>query len=155
MSDTLPAPAPPAYAELLRLAREAAVLQSATSLVSWDQETQMPPRGAPLRAEQMAMLSALVHERRTSPRLGELLAECEVDPALADDPLATANLRELRRDYDRFTRLPPDLVREAAEVSSLAMNVWREARERNDYAAFAPWLEKIVVLSRRTADALG
>ena len=119
MSDILPAP--PAYAELLRLAREAAVLQSATSLVSWDQETQMPPRGAPLRAEQMAILSALVHERRTSPRFGELLAECEVDPALADDPLATANLRELRRDYERFTRLPPDLVRETAEVSSRAM----------------------------------
>ncbi|MFL5381328.1 MAG: carboxypeptidase M32 [Longimicrobiaceae bacterium] len=155
MTDITPLPAPPAYAELLRLAREAAVLQSAIALVGWDQETQMPPKAAPLRAEQMAMLSGLVHERRTSPRIGELLAECEVDPELADDPLATANLRELRRDYDRTTRLPPDLVREMAEVSSRAMHVWREAREKNDYAAFAPWLEKVVVLNRRTADALG
>ena len=155
MTDTLPEPAPAAYAELLRLLREAATLHSVTSLVGWDQETQMPPKGSPLRAEQMAILSSLVHARRTSPRLGELLAECEVDPALADDPLATANLRGIRRDFDRATRLPPDLVREVAETSSRAMHVWREARERNDFAAFAPWLEKIIGLNRRTADALG
>jgi carboxypeptidase Taq len=155
MTDISPIPAPPAYAELLRLLREAATLQSATALVGWDQETQMPPKASPLRAEQMAMLSSLVHERRTSPRIGELLAECEVDPTLADDPAATANLREMRRDYDRVTRLPPDLVRETAETSSRAMHVWREAREKNDFAAFAPWLEKVVGLNRRTAEALG
>ena len=155
MTETAPDPAPPAYAELLRLLREAATLQSVNALVGWDQETQMPPRAAPLRAEQSAILSALVHERRTSPRLGDLLAECEVDPALADDPLATANLREIRRDFDRATRLPPDLVRETAETTTRAMHVWREARERSDFAAFAPWLEKVVALNRRTADAVG
>jgi len=155
MTDIAPVPAPPAYAELLRLLREGATLYSATALIGWDQETQMPPKASPLRAEQMAILTALVHERRTSPRIGELLAECEVDPALADDALATANLREIRRDYDRATRLPPDLVRETAETSSRAMHVWREAREKNDFAAFAPWLEKVVGLNRRTADALG
>jgi carboxypeptidase Taq len=155
MTDASPISMPPAYAELLRLLREAATLQSATALIGWDQETQMPPKASPLRAEQMAILSSLVHERRASPRVGELLAECEVDPALADDPAATANLREMRRDYDRVTRLPPDLVREMAETSSRAMHVWREAREKNDFAAFAPWLEKVVSLNRRTADALG
>jgi carboxypeptidase Taq len=143
------------YDELRRLLREAATLQSASSIIGWDQETHMPPAAAPLRAEQLAVLSSLIHERRTSPRIGELLARCEADAGLAADPWAAANLREMRRDYDRATRLPPELVRETAETSSRAMNVWRDARERNDFAAFAPWLEKIVTLTRRSAEALG
>jgi carboxypeptidase Taq len=148
-------PQPAAYAELTRLLREASTLYSAISILGWDQETQMPPHASPLRAEQMAVLSTLVHERRTSARLGDLLAACEADAALTADPAAAANLRAVRRDYDRATRLPPDLVREMAETSSRAMHVWRDAREQNDYATFAPWLEKTVALNRAAAEALG
>lgn len=155
MPDTVTSAGPPAYAELLRLLREASTLQSAVAVVGWDQETQMPAAAAPLRAAQMAALSSIVHERRTSPRVGELLAACEGDPALAADPAAAANLREVRRDYSRATRLPPALVHEVAETSSRAMHVWREAREKNDFATFAPWLETIIGLNRQTAEALG
>ncbi|HEX6751704.1 MAG TPA: carboxypeptidase M32 [Longimicrobium sp.] len=155
MSDTTTAGAHPAYDELRRLLRETATLQSASSIIGWDQETYMPPAAAQLRAEQSALMSSLIHERRTSPRLGELLAECEADAGLAADPEAAANLRGIRRDFDHATKLPPDLVRELAETTSRAMNVWREARERNDFATFAPWLEKIVALTRRRAEAIG
>jgi carboxypeptidase Taq len=70
-------------------------------------------------------------------------------------PAAAANLREIRRDYDRAVRLPTSLVREFAETTTLAQQAWREARERSDFAAFAPWLEKVVELTaaRRSATA--
>jgi carboxypeptidase Taq len=42
-----------------------------------------------------------------------------------------------------------------AETSSRAMHVWREAREKNDFGMFAPWLERTVALNRRLAEALG
>ena len=143
------------YARLLRETRELAVLGSVSALLGWDQEVMMPPAAAPLRGEQAALLSLLAHERRTAPALGELIARCEADGALAADPDAAANLRWLRHDYDRATRLPTELVSEMAEVSTLGMHAWREARERSDFAAFAPWLEKLVALNRRTAECLG
>ena len=62
-----------AYAELRRELRESELLGSVLSLLSWDQETMMPPAGTPLRAEQSGLLSQLIHERRTSPRMGELI----------------------------------------------------------------------------------
>ncbi|HEX8691796.1 MAG TPA: carboxypeptidase M32 [Longimicrobium sp.] len=148
-------PEHPAYAELTRLMREAATLYSAASVVGWDQETYMPHRAAALRSEQLAALSSIIHERRTSPRIGELLEECQADASLTADPETAANLRELRRDYGRVTKLPPELVREMAETSSRAMHAWREARERSDFAAFAPWLEKVVRLNREKAQAYG
>src|SRR5688572_3817064 len=85
------------YAELRALVKEAATLGSIVSLLNWDQETYMPPAASAHRAEQQALVSALVHERSTSPRIGELLNRCEADRGLGSDPAAAANLREMRR----------------------------------------------------------
>jgi carboxypeptidase Taq len=143
------------YRALLAELREIAVLGSVSATLGWDQEVMMPPAAASLRGDQAALLSGLVHERRTSPALGELIARCEADTETMADPDAAANLANLRHDYDRATRLPTELVREMAEVTTHSMHAWREHRESNDFASFAPWLEKVVVLNRRTAEYLG
>lgn len=143
------------YAELRALVKEAATLGSIGSLLGWDQETYMPPAAAAHRAEQQALVSGLVHERATSPRIGELLSQCEADRELMSDPETAANLREMRRDYDLLTKLPTELVEELARTGSLAQEAWKEARKNSDFAAFAPWLEKMMALSRRKAECLG
>jgi carboxypeptidase Taq len=143
-----------AYAELRTRLREIATLASASATLSWDQETMMPPRAGPLRAEQLALLAGLVHERATDPGLGELIERCEGDAALQADEAARASLREIRRDWERATRLPGALVREITETGSLAMEAWKEARAASDFAAFAPWLRKTVELARGKAEHL-
>ena len=145
----------PGYAELARHLRETATLASAAAVLGWDQEVMMPPRGVGLRAGQLSLLRAMVHERRTSPKLGDLIAACEADPALAADPGTAANLREIRRAYDLATKVPTSLVREMAETSSRALEAWREARERSDFSHFAPWLERVVGLNRARAECYG
>jgi carboxypeptidase Taq len=154
-ADSPPAAGTDAYARLRAELREIATLNSVAATLGWDQEVMMPPAAAPLRGEQAALLSQLVHERRTSARLGDLIAACEADARLAADEDAAANLRGVRRDYDRNTRLPTALVKEIAETTTLAMHAWREARGESDFGAFAPWLEKIVELNRRSAECLG
>jgi carboxypeptidase Taq len=146
-----------AYAELCTLSRQAANLGSVSALLGWDQETYMPPAAAAHRAEQQSMLAALIHERRTSPRMGELIAACESDKTLtadADSPTA-ANVREFRRDYDLATKLPTELVAELAKIGSQTQEVWKEARSKSDYAMFAPWLDKMLTLTRRKAQCFG
>ena len=66
-----------AYEALVTDLRETAVLASAGSVLTWDQETQLAPRGAPLRAEQLAALSGIVHERFTRPEVEAWLAAAE------------------------------------------------------------------------------
>ncbi|MEX0912857.1 MAG: carboxypeptidase M32, partial [Gemmatimonadota bacterium] len=143
-----------AYDALRSELRETEVFASIGALLSWDQETMLPPRGTGLRAEQSAAVSQMVHERRTSERFGELLAACEEDPGLSADPVAAANLREIRRSYDQAVRIPSSLVRQLVETTTHAQRAWRDARERNDFPAFAPWLEKIVDLVRAKAHCL-
>jgi carboxypeptidase Taq len=145
-----------AYAELIRRAREAAVLESVGGVLGWDESTYMPRRGSAYRGEQTAVVARLCHEMRTAGAVGQLLAEVEAS-GLVRDPGgdAAVNVRELRRAYDRAVKLPPGLVEELARVTTQAQQVWRDARKASDFAAFRPWLEHIVRLVRAKAQALG
>ncbi len=126
-------------------------LAGAISVLTWDQETYMPPRGAAARGEQLATLQGLLHEKMTAPELGDLLARAEAAPPIAD---GAALLRVLRLERDRALAVPAALVREIAALQSHALVAWRGARERDDFAAFAPSLERMVALRRSMADAL-
>src|SRR5947199_2214837 len=145
-----------AYTDLLCRARERSVLAACADLLEWDEETYMPPGGVEVRSQQRALLAGLVHERTTHPRFGELLGEIEGSPLVAD-PLSPAavNVRELRRDYERATRLPRTLVEETARTSALAQQEWAAARKSSDYSRFEPWLGKMVALKRAAAEAIG
>ncbi len=144
------------YARLTDLLRDASTLGSVAGLLGWDQETYMPAGGAAARAAQSALIARIRHERLTDPRVGDLLASCEADPALAAEGTETAaNLREIRRDYDKATKVPGDLVAELARTGSQAQDVWKQARAKSDFAMFEPHLKKMLDLTRRQAECLG
>jgi carboxypeptidase Taq len=145
-----------AYEELIRRSKEHGLLGSCASVLAWDERTYMPRQGSAHRAEQLALLARMTHEMLTAPEIGRLLAEVEGSPLVADpDGVPAVNVRELRRTYDRATKLPPELVEELARVTTRAQQVWQEARAANDFAAFEPWLGKVVRLKREEAAALG
>jgi carboxypeptidase Taq len=145
---------PGCYRQLRAELRETATLVTVERVLAWDQETLMPPAGAPLRAEQLALVAGLVHERKIAPRRGELIAACEADGAVASEPMLAANVRELRHDFDRDTRLPASLVRELTQTTSQAAEVWKRARAADRFADFAPWLERVFALTRAKAECL-
>jgi carboxypeptidase Taq len=145
-----------AYDELIRLAREEAVLSSCVDVLEWDEETCLPRSGVAHRSEQLALLAGLLHDRTTDPRVGELLGVLEGSDLVADpESPAAVNVRELRRGYDRERRLPRRLVEEIARVTPLAQQAWADAREQVDYERFRPWLERQLALAREEADAVG
>ncbi|MEM7624827.1 MAG: carboxypeptidase M32 [Planctomycetota bacterium] len=152
----MPATAPP-YEDLLAHQRETALLASTASLLGWDQETMMPPGGLEHRSNQLSQLAGLVHGRATDARVGEWLTACEADTELMHDPTqpAAVNVREWRRDYDRATKLPAELVVEFSQTTSKAKAEWDTAKTHNDFPRFAPWLDKIVELSRQKAACYG
>ncbi|MBW3596214.1 MAG: carboxypeptidase M32 [Planctomycetes bacterium] len=137
-------------------ARETAILESAQQLLEWDERTYLPPEAGEYRAEQVAYLAGLIHQRHTDPRLGDWLAELAESP-LAADPHSEAGctIRQMRREYEKKTKLPESLVKELTRLSVRGQQVWVLARKNNDFAAFAPILTQTVSLKRQEADALG
>src|SRR5579872_1272535 len=144
------------YAELIRRTKELSVLNSCAAVLGWDQQTYMPVKGAGLRGEQMAFLAALSHQKFTDPKVGELLSTIEASD-LTRDPESdvAANVRELRRGFDRATKIPQSLVEELARVTTQAQQAWETAKKTNDFPTFKPLLKKIVALKREEANAVG
>lgn len=132
---------------------ELADLRRALSLMHWDMEVMMPPGGAPTRSRSIATLEGMIHERVGDPDLGEIIGKLEsTDP---DDAAKKATLRLLRKEFDKATKVPADLVKELAEVTSNAYHAWNAGKEASDFSLFQPHLERIVELKKRYADALG
>ncbi len=145
-----------AYDELLKHTRKTALLSNVLNVIEWDERTKLPKKGGAYRAEQAAFMAGLVHQRNTSPQFGEWLSAAESELP-NDDPTADAVvvLRQLRRQYDRKTKLPQDLVEAITRASSIGQQVWAEARRDNDFARFAPQLATMIRLKREEATAVG
>ncbi|MEZ6165699.1 MAG: hypothetical protein R3B67_14845, partial [Phycisphaerales bacterium] len=153
---TTTATLPKHYSELITLKRQVGTLGSISALVSWDQETYMPPAGAKARAEQASLLAGIIHERKTSKKIGDLIAQCEQDPKLSQPGSAeAANIREMRRDFDLATKLPNDLVESLAKAQSEAQECWKQARKNNDFPAFVPALTEVLNLTKRKGECYG
>jgi len=128
----------------------------AASLLSWDREIIMPAAGSEYRVEQLTTLATIHHELFASQRMGDLLSLAEMEMSGAEfDSFEASLLRLVRRDYDNEMKLTPDYVERESRTSELAYQAWVEARKNDDFAAFLPWLTKIVELNREKAELYG
>ena len=142
------------YETLIADLKEADAIGSVLSLLGWDQQVNLPPDSHDRRGEQMAAMSRIYFSAAANPRIGESLAAIESNGNdLTDDQKVV--LKHARKDYDRITKLSADFVAEKAQLDTEAFHVWTEARPKDDFAMFAPYLEKQVEISRREAEMLG
>ena len=141
------------FAPLLSRMQELRDLSGAIGLLTWDQETYLPPRADEARGAQLSTLQGLYHERLTAPALGELLsAAAEARDVGADQ---RAMVRVLAWERGRAVNVPGDLVRAIAEAQSQGLTAWRAAREAKDFRTFQPALQRLLELRRQQADAIG
>jgi carboxypeptidase Taq len=149
----------PALQQLRQRLAELVDLEAVEMLLGWDQLVTMPAEGAAGRAEQQGTLARLVHERATAPEIGEWLAEIEraagPEQDGADlDKIDRDVVRLARRDFERARRVPEDLAAEVSRAGATGQEVWQRARAEDDFAAFAPALQRNVELARERAGCL-
>ncbi|MBU2993345.1 carboxypeptidase M32 [Octadecabacter sp. 1_MG-2023] len=138
-----------AYEDLMAMQRETEALSQVAGRLGWDQETMMPRDAAPQRGVEMAAMESVLHARRTDSRVADLLAQAE-----ASSDVETAQLRHIQRSFDRASKVPAKLASEIARVTSESQGKWAEAREADDFEAFAPVLKEVVALKREEGAAL-
>jgi carboxypeptidase Taq len=138
------------FAELQERLAEIADLGKAATILGWDQQVMMPPRGAAIRAEQLATIGRIAHQKFTSPEIGRLLDDLAAYEEQHDyDSFEASLIRVTRRDWEKARKVPSDLRAEITRASSLAIPVWVEARKENDFALFLPALRKNLDLRKR------
>ncbi|MDU9006806.1 carboxypeptidase M32 [Sedimentitalea todarodis] len=138
-----------AFDALMAYQRETSALAQVAGRLGWDQETMMPRGAAGQRGLEMAAMESILHARRSAPQVGEWL-----ETAAANDPADAAQIREIRRAFERANKVPADLAKRIAQVTSEAQGKWAAARAAEDVAAFLPVLDEVVALKREEGAAL-
>jgi len=128
-------------------------LDHAQSLMGWDSETYMPEEGIKGRAAARAEIAQLIQRFMLDEKFVKLIEKAEEEKDLTD--VERGIVRVLKRGLKFYQRVPPEVVKELAKVTSEAFVAWRNAKEKARFDLFAPYLEKIVELTRVVAEKLG
>lgn len=132
---------------------EVSDVQRSWFLLGWDQRVMMPPRGAEARAEALATLIRIAHDRFVDDEVGALLEKLRpYEESLEYDSDDASLIRVTRRDWEKERRIPSDLRAEMTRAGSQGHEIWVEARARSDFAKFLPALERNLELKRRYVD---
>ena len=144
-----------AYDELMNRTKELIIFGTIGSIVGWDMNTKMPPRGINLRSQQLAILQKTGHRMLTDPENGRLI-EAIVSHKDYDslEPVQKRNVHLAKKEYDEATKLPEELVVETARQRVLTINTWKKAKAARDWKMFRPELEKLFELRVKAADIL-
>ena len=122
------------------------------AVLSWDQNTYMPPGGHATRGDQLATLERLAHGRLVDPRLGALLDALEPWAEDEDPDSDAARLvRWTRRDHEKSVRVPERLAVEMARESAIGYAAWLDAHERGEFSVFRDPLARQIDLRREYA----
>jgi carboxypeptidase Taq len=125
-------------------------LYRSMGVLGWDQRVTMPPLGTPARAEAMATLGRIAHQKFTEDELGSLLEKLRpLEESLDYDSDDASLIRVARRDWEKNRRVPAELRAEMIRAGSQGQHTWAEARRNSDFAAFLPVLERNLELKKR------
>lgn len=143
-------------AELKKRLADISHITAAIGVLNWDQETYIPAKALDARAENISYLSGLAHKMFVDIDSDNLLTNLKdaLDKKCIKGKDAVI-VHHTWRSYEREKKLPEVFVKELSLVTSKAQHIWAEARSKNNFELFAPWLSKIVSLKRTEAKYIG
>ena len=121
--------------------------------LGWDQETIMPPNGAQSRGEILSWLAKEQHLRITDPLLGELVDKLSKNQGLNQDQ--KSNVKEIKRRFEKASKLPSEFVAEFAKTKSAALLAWQQARSESNFDLFRDTLQKLIDMTKQKIEFYG
>ena len=84
----------------------------------------------------------------------ELVRQARAHEALNEDDydydsVEASLIRVTRRDYEKAVRVPPSLTGDMRHASAMALSAWGPAKDKSDFAALLPHLERNLELRHR------
>ena len=126
------------------------------SILIWDSRTKMPKKGASSRGYQVGTLTSVAREILLSSKMRKLLDESENETHnLEEDSFERKTILHLNEAINYHDKIPEKIQVKKAELEPLAHNAWAEAREKQDFKIFKPFLEQQVNIAIEQAHCIG
>ena len=141
------------YNELSKQMKEVKLLSNSQAMLFWDIRTYMPSEGIEQRGQQLSILGRIIHEKGTDPKIGTYISQC-LKPDSSLDEIQKRNVELWKREYDRETKIPSDLVVRYTKQSTITEHKWEEAKHKHNFELIKPDFEKMLELVKERAHAL-
>ena len=139
-----------AIEKLNELEKASYALSHAQSVLYVDGDTVAPKNSWKGRGKALAYLGELAYKQMVNPENGEML-DTILQHKGETDEITFRRAEILKEGYDDMHVLPMEEFVALQELTNEAGAVWHDAKEKSDYALFAPYLEKLIVSRRRFA----
>ncbi len=136
--------------ELKKLQLERHFYGHAAGILHFDGDTVAPRASAKYRGETAAFLSQKMYELSTAPSTIELLNSLW-DRREELDEVTAREVFLMREDVQELTRIPMDEFTAYSKLRTDSVSAWLEAKEKNDYSIFEPFLAQVIEYTRKFA----
>ncbi len=131
-------------------------LSEAISLMHWDLQTNAPKGAIQGRSEAIGGLSGEVLKLSVSEEMEKTLNELLKEEYFNQLSSAMkASVLEDKKEFDRYKKVPQDKFEAYNILTSKAQAVWQEAKGKNDFNTFQPYLEEIITYKRDLIELWG
>jgi len=141
-----------AYTKLKEVFREASLSSDILGILHWDMSTMMPSNSRNQRAEQLAYLSKLSHDKISSNEVRDLIFDAKNEDLNQND---LHNLREMEREHKLTSSVPSELVQKISRTAAKCEGEWQEARKNSNFNLIKKSLDELIYLTKEEASILG
>ena len=141
-----------AYTKLKEIFKDASLSSDIAGILHWDMSTMMPSNSRSQRAEQLAYLSKLSHDKISSNEVRDLILEAKSEELNQNE---TYNLREIEREHKLTSSVPSDLIQKISRTSAKCEGEWQDARKNSNFNLIKNSLGELIKLTKEEADILG
>ncbi len=120
------------------------------ALMEWDMSTLAPQKGLDGRVSAMNYFSTEQFRLVTSDEYGAMLCQfAQPEEFEVLDPAMQLTVKRYLRDYERFKRVPEEFYSSYVETRARSQKAWEQAKREDDFKIFAPWLEKVISMTKQ------
>lgn len=124
--------------------------REACGLIEWDMRTGAPKKTVHKRSQVLSLLSKSHFDMATGEKMADYLQRLSKPEINEEIQEMTRHLvNECQKEFDRMSKIPSQEYKEYVELQSTAESIWEEAKESSDFAAFQPYLEKIIAYNKK------
>lgn len=123
-------------------------LNHAFVVINWDSETEAPIKSLDARSEIIGTLSNMYNDLLFDQSYVDAVNEL-FNNLNTFDKLFQREISLVKKGLDNTLKLPKELLYENSVVTAKATPAWIEAKNKDDFSIFAPYLEKIVDIQKQ------
>lgn len=128
--------------------------EEALGVLYWDMRTGAPKKGIDQRSEVVGVLATDVFNLSTSDELKELLDQMELELDSVNE-VSKRVFEEVKKEYNLSKKIPADEYKKFVVLQSKSESVWEEAKNKNDWNMFQPYLTEMVATLKKFVEYWG